>query len=202
MSDSNAQAEKLRKDAARKLALERRNAMPPGDIASLSDIIAERALASWEYQQARTVMLYASYSTEVRTDRLMRQTLADGKRLILPRVRRRTMYLDLFFVTDLGAQLAPGCWGIREPVPEACEPACGDDLDCIIAPGVAFDDCGGRLGYGGGYYDYLLASLDADRARKCLGLAFEVQIVHDLPCGLLDAKVAAVATEIRLIENR
>ena len=202
MSHSHNQSEKKRKDAARKIALERRNVLEPADIASLSDIITERALASWEYQQARTVMLYASHASEVRTDRLMRQTLTDGKRLILPRVRRKTMYLDLFFITDPEAQLAPGCWGIREPLPEACEPATGADLDCVIAPGVAFDEWGGRLGYGGGFYDYLLASLDENTARKCLGLAFEVQIVPDLPRGLFDAKVAAVATEIRLIENR
>jgi 5-formyltetrahydrofolate cyclo-ligase len=195
-------SEQQRKERCRALARTRRDALLPAQIESLSDMIHERAIASWEYQQARTVMLYASHGSEVRTDRLIAATLADGKRLILPRVRRKTMYLDLFFVTDPVGQLAPGMWGIREPVPELCEPAVQEDLECVIAPGVAFDTCGGRIGYGGGYYDYLLSSLDEYQARLCLGLAFEVQIITDIPCGLFDARVSVVATETRLIENR
>ena len=72
----------------------------------------------------------------------------------------------------------------------------------MIAPGVAFDPWGGRTGYGGGFYDRLLNRLSPAQARVCLGLAFETQIVYEVPRGLFDAHVGAVATELRLVENR
>ena len=62
---------------------------------------------------------------------------------------------------------------------------------------------GGRLGYGGGYYDRLLNSLSPAQAHVSLGLAYELQIVREVPLGFFDARVAVIATELRLVvENR
>ena len=134
--------------------------------------------------------------------RLLRATLAAGKRLALPRVNRARHELDLYLVTDPARQLAPGTWGIPEPDPAQCPLVPLPEIGCVIAPGVAFDPWGGRTGYGGGYYDRLLNALSPAQARVCLGLAFEVQIVYEVPRGLFDAHVGAVATELRLVENR
>lgn len=188
--------------AIREAILARRNALSPADRRDLSDIIFTRVVRAWEWQQARSVLLYASFGSEVQTDRLMRMALRSGKRLILPRVGRGPGELDLYYVEDILEQLIPGTWSIREPDPECCTLSPPGDIDCIITPGVAFDCWGGRLGYGGGYYDRLLSSLAPDQAARTLALAFELQIVREVPRGVFDTPVSVIATEMRLVTMR
>lgn len=194
--------EERRKREIRRRVLRARDTLSEAERADKSRIIFTRVVQSWEFQQAAVVLLYADFRSEVQTDRLLRAALAQDKRLVLPRVNRPRHELDLYFVTDPERELVPGAWGIPEPEPERCEPAPRAALDCIIAPGVAFDPWGGRMGYGGGFYDRLLDSLSPQQAQVCLGLAFELQIVYEVPRGFFDARVGAIATELRLVENR
>lgn len=194
-------AAQLKKNLRREL-LARRAEMSEEEIAAKSEMILFRVVQSWEYQQAGSVLLYASFDSEVRTPAIMQATMRHSKRLILPRVNRKERALDLYFVEEPERQLAPGTWNIPEPVPELCEPAGLADVDCIIAPGVGFDIHGGRLGYGGGYYDRLLNALTPEQARLAVGLCFEAQIVREVPRGFFDASVSIVCTEVNLIDNR
>ena len=195
-------AEDMRKRRVRRELLARRRAIPASEVESKSRIIASRVCQSWEYQQAGAVLLYASFDNEVRTTDLIAWTLRDGKGLILPRVNVQRHVLELYFVDDPAHQLAPGTWQIPEPVPDLCEPAGLADVDCIIAPGVGFDIHGGRLGYGGGYYDRLLNSLPPRQARLAVGVCLETQIVREVPRGIFDALVSVVCTEANLIDSR
>ena len=179
-----------------------RDALSAEEREDKSRLIFTRVVQAWEYQQAETVLAYAHFRSEVQTDRVLRATLAAGKRLVLPRVNRAWHELDLYLVTDPARQLVPGVWGIPEPDPAQCPAVPLGEIECVIAPGVAFDPWGGRTGYGGGFYDRLLNALSPAQARVCLGLAYEVQIVYEVPRGLFDAHVGAVATELRLVENR
>ncbi len=195
--------EDRRKTRIRKATLKRRNALPEAERRDKSDIIWSRVVQTWEFQQAESVMLYAAFGSEVYTDRLMASTLEAGKRLILPRVDRGSPMLELYYVSDVAEQLAPGYCKIPEPAPHLCARAVLSDVDCVIAPGIAFDPFGGRLGYGGGYYDRLLNSLSPAQAHVAIGLAYELQIVEEVPQGFFDARVAVLATELRLlVENR
>ena len=86
---------------------------------------------------------------------------------------------------------------------QLCQKVVLSEVDCVIAPGIAFDRGGGRLGNGGGYYDRLRNSLSAAQAHVSLGLAYELQIVDEVPVGFFDARVAVIATELQLlVENR
>jgi len=194
--------EDSRKCELRRELLARRAELSRTEVESKSEIIAARVLQSWEYQQASGVLLYASFDHEVRTDLMMAATLRHGKRLLLPRVNPQTRWLDLYFVEDPAQQLAPGTWEIPEPAPGLCARAELEDVDCVIAPGVAFDIRGGRLGYGGGYYDRLLNALSPWQARVSVGVCFELQLVRHVPRGLFDASVSVICTEINLIDNR
>ena len=190
------------KQNLRRDLLARRAALTPAQNASRSTIIATRVIQSWEYQQAGSVLLYASFDHEVRTAELIEATLRLHKGVILPRVSREARRLDLFFVDSPQDQLAAGTWGIPEPVPELCRPAALQDVNCVIAPGVGFDIYGGRLGYGGGYYDRLLNSLTPWQARVAVGVCFEAQIVREVPRGFFDAGVSIVCTEVNLTDIR
>ena len=195
--------EDRRKTKLRGEILKRRDALSEAEQRDKSDIIWSRVVQTWEYQQADSVMLYAAFGSEVYTDRLMQSTLQAGRKLILPRVNRALPVLELYYVSDPAQQLAPTYCGIPEPIPELCEQALLAEVSCVIAPGVAFDPLGGRLGYGGGYYDRLLNSLSPAQAHVSIGLAYELQIVEEIPQGFFDARVAVLATELRLlVENR
>jgi 5-formyltetrahydrofolate cyclo-ligase len=69
-------------------------------------------------------------------------------------------------------------------------------LDLVLAPGVAFDLQGHRLGRGKGFYDRLLADV---RGVKC-GVAFDEQIVDAVPVGPLDVGVDCLVTPTRWLE--
>jgi 5-formyltetrahydrofolate cyclo-ligase len=110
---------------------------------------------------------------------------------LLPRINRAQRALELRHVTDLGADLVPGVWGIREPA-EHCPIISVSKVEFMLVPGVAFTASGARLGYGGGYYDRLLTSLDRRAVR--IAAAFELQMVDFLPEGPQDQRVDHVVT--------
>jgi len=114
-------------------------------------------LASGEYKNARTVLLYCPLAKEIDVMPIFRAAIDDGKRVAFPRCESGRK-MRFFYVTSED-DLEAGAYGIREPkreLPEVAE----DDLEeslCIV-PGLVFDRDGYRVGYGGGYYDRFLAT--------------------------------------------
>jgi len=145
------------------------------------------------YRGARTVLAYVGFGSELQTGDFLRWTLDQGKTLLLPRVNRETKSLDIYEVKDLERDLESGTWGIREPNPDLCSPADIHAVDFVLVPGVAFDSRGGRLGYGAGFYDKLLANRPS-HAWLVAG-AFEIQIVEHVPMHEHDVPVDLVVTE-------
>jgi 5-formyltetrahydrofolate cyclo-ligase len=99
-------------------------------------------------------------------------------------------------VTDPSVDLAPGAWGILEPrdgLPQIPPGA----IDAVIVPGAAFDAAGRRCGYGGGFYDAYLPG--TRRGTPRIALAFDLQVVDDLPCAAHDLSVDIIVTETRLM---
>ena len=180
------------KAATRRAVLLRRDALPGGERALLSGRIVTTILDLPTYQEAGVVLAYASFGTEPQTDDLLRRVLADEKKLVLPRVEGGG--LGLYEVRDLSGDLAPGTWGIREPEPDRCPRADPGGVGFALVPGVAFDRRARRLGYGGGYYDRLLAG-GLPEGTPLVSGAFEVQIVDEVPTDPHDAPVDVVVTE-------
>lgn len=171
-----------------------REQLPPDTRAAYSAAITERLLQMPEYRQADAVLGYMSFGAEFASELWVERVLADGKRLALPKVNHHTNHLDLYWVDDPESQLAAGLWGIREPVVECCERlAAANELEFVLLPGVAFTRDGTRLGYGGGYYDKLLASMT--QRPVLVAAAFALQIVETLPQEATDVKVEWVITE-------
>ena len=180
------------KAATRRAVLLRRDALPGGERTLLSGRIVAAILDLPTYQEADAVLAYASFGTELQTDELLRRVLDDGKELVLPRVERGG--LGFYEVRDLARDLTPGTWGIREPGPDRCPPADAGGVGFALIPGVAFDRRARRLGYGGGYYDRLLAG-GLPEGTPLVSGAFEVQIVDGVPTDPHDAPVDVVVTE-------
>jgi 5-formyltetrahydrofolate cyclo-ligase len=189
------------KDALRRDIFARRDGLPPDERARKSQAIAARLLQLPSLIEAECVLAYSSFRSEVETPELIATLLAQGKDVVLPKVNRQTRTLDLYGIADLLRDTAPGPWGIKEPVPARCELISPRDLQFVIIPGVAFDLQGRRVGYGGGYYDDLLARLRPRMApEQLVAVAYEVQIVPEAPARGKDIPVPYIMTEDRLIE--
>jgi len=175
----------------------RRAALTPRELQVAGDAAARLITQLPEWKQAKTVCLYASFGGELPTDALLALALLDGKQLLLPRVTNKTT-LTLHEVTDLGA-LQTSRLGIREPRPTATAATLAD-AHLVLVPGLGFDGAGRRLGFGGGFYDRLLAK--PPRKTFLLGHAHAFQVVPRLPDEAHDIKVKAVATPQGVIRCR
>jgi len=191
----------MTKLAIRKQLLALREQLSPGTRAALSEAISTSIVRLEIYRQADTILGYMNFGAEFSSELWVRQVLADGKRLALPRVNRHTNQLDLYWVDDLENQLVPGLWRIREPAVERCERLNSlNEVEFALLPGVAFSRDGARLGYGGGFYDKLLAQMTYRPALAAA--AFALQIVEQIPQEATDVKVEWIITEQETIVCR
>ena len=192
------------KQELRKRIIALREQLPKALRDTYSRAIADRLAQMEAYRQAGTVLGYMNFGAEFASELWIQQVLADGKRLALPRVNHHTSQLDLYWVDDLENQLAPGLWGIREPIVERCERlSMLNEVEFALLPGVAFSRNGARLGYGGGFYDKLLARMDGRKeARRpaLVAAAFALQIVEQIPQEATDVKVEWIITEHETID--
>lgn len=176
--------------------------MPADEIQGRSTAIVRRVMRLGSYRQARTRLLFASYESEVRTGALMRETLRSGAGLILPRVVGWEEGLALHEVQDLEAEVAEGRFGLPEPL-ESCPERSVYEIDFVLVPGLVFDRQGGRLGYGGGFYDYILNIRgDLVETGAAVAVAFSTQIVDEVPSEAWDVPVPIIVTEDEVIDVR
>jgi 5-formyltetrahydrofolate cyclo-ligase len=147
------------------------------------------------WQQAKTLLLFAPLPHELDVWPLVLQAIAKGKTVTLPAFSPQEATYIARQVRHLDADLVIGKFGIREPSPK-CPELSLNRLDFALMPGVAFDLHGCRLGRGKGFYDQLLAGV---RGIRC-GVAFDEQIVDDVPNEPHDLHVNCILTPTRWIQ--
>ncbi len=106
----------MEKKEIRKLMISRRDALSENERYEFSDRIAERLFSITEYINAMTVLSYASFGSEVITDKINRRIIEDGKKLYLPKVYMKEHRMRFIRVEDMDTDMAPGAMGIREPI--------------------------------------------------------------------------------------
>jgi 5-formyltetrahydrofolate cyclo-ligase len=185
---------KAQKRALRRAAIERRDLLSAGERSAKSERIVERVLALPEVGAARTVMAFWSFGSEVQTAALIQRLHEAGKRVVLPRIVEGEIAAVTYAPGD---PVAATSFGAMEPV--GAELVSAEDVDVVIVPGVAFDRRGGRVGYGGGFYDRLLSRAPSAPA---VAVAFDVQLVDGVPRGRSDSRVDVIVTEDEVIRPR
>jgi 5-formyltetrahydrofolate cyclo-ligase len=184
------------KAVTRQVILQLRDALDPQERAAHSRLIKEALFKLPQFLAARTVMFYVSFRSEVETHDMIREALASGRTVVVPVTDMNNKRLALSRLEDFDRDLAPGIWGIPEPLQEKIRPIACHDIDLVIAPGAAFSANGNRIGYGGGFYDRLLR----ESGIKACALAFEMQILSDIPHNpAQDVPVDYILTENRVI---
>ena len=169
--------------------------------------IIQRVIGSKEWETATECLLFASIRSEVDTKELIQKAFACGKKVYLPRVTGGTME---FYSVQKGEELQEGSWGIQEPKGEAGRRWKGSNKEntLMIMPGLAFDQTGGRLGYGGGFYDRFLENVEVSFGKQQLckmGICFQCQLLENdcIPREPQDYSPDLVVTEekIYIIRN-
>jgi 5-formyltetrahydrofolate cyclo-ligase len=121
---------------------------------------------------------------------LLKDWLRNGIIVCLPLVKGNT--LQPLAVSNF-QQLLDSALGVRTPDPECCEAVTPGNLDLVLVPGLAFSQCGDRLGRGGGYYDRFLGLLAPSTPR--VALAFDLQLYPSVPTEAHDLPVGSILTE-------
>jgi len=130
--------------------------------------------------------------SEIDLRALMRDALARGHRLVLPRIDGGRLTFHVFDGDE--RSLVDGGFGTRVPAKDA-EVL---DPEVVLVPLAAFDEGGGRIGYGKGYYDAALADLASRRRFTSIAVAFEAQRVEHVPREPHDWSLDWLATEAGL----
>ncbi len=186
---------KEKRQALRTAALSQRNDLSEAICSRHSRSIQASALEFSHYCLSSAVALYSPVQNEVGTRDILVHALNHSKKVFYPRLGRDDA-MDLVQV-DSSAALAMGRFGILEPV--GTHYLSGDEEGLIVfVPGVVFDLAGRRLGRGHGWYDRMLKRLRS--GTIFVALAYEFQIVDEIPTEPWDQNVHYIISEKRVID--
>jgi 5-formyltetrahydrofolate cyclo-ligase len=159
-------------------------------------LIADNFLVGLPWQPARFIAGYLPIHNEADVAPLLRQLADHGKDLLLPIVMGPDLPLE-FRRWAPGDPLEPGPFNTLQPS-DAAERAVPD---LLLVPMLAYDESGGRLGYGGGYYDRSLAALRKRGKVSAVGIAYAAQKMKSLLREAHDQPLDWVVTEQSVWEN-
>ena len=174
---------------------ERKENLSISDTERYSNTIINKLISTEEYINSKTIFTYVSFNQEVITNKLIQQSLKT-KKVAVPKIVNDQM---IFYYIESIDELKTGIKGILEPVnisgPYMATP---EDGSLFIVPGLAFDNNKNRIGYGRGYYDQYFNKYMGLKLNK-VGLAFEFQVIDQVPVEDNDVKLDTILTETRII---
>ena len=185
------------KKTLRQEILHKRDSIPENIRKEKDTAIRQQIIRLPEFTDAKTILFYASFRSEVDTREMIKISLTHGKQAVLPKVDKENKKLKLYEIKDM-SELMQGYMGISEPSVSEGKLTRFDDIDLIIIPGAAFDVSGNRLGYGAGFYDRLLAGMK--NKIPVIAPAYEEQIIENIPSEPHDVRVDKIVTDMRVIE--
>ncbi|MBC7190490.1 5-formyltetrahydrofolate cyclo-ligase [Candidatus Aerophobetes bacterium] len=188
------------KKTIRKQILEKRRSLCPEEIEEKSREIEKNLFSLPFFKRARTVFFYLALPEEVQTYSMIKKCLKMGKRVGVPVVDLQKKEIVPVEIKNSACKLINGPFGVKEPDPSSCFPLPLEEIELVIVPGVAFDLQGGRIGFGGGFYDRFLRKLSPEVIF--VALSFSCQIVTHLPCEGHDVPVNYIVTEDGVITCR
>ena len=159
--------------------------------------IENRLFEFANFLESKIVLLYVSGANEVRSESVIRRAFDHNKIVVLPRANNGSKQISLYKIDEYPKAMQSGNSGKLEPNPDKCRKVPIDCIDIAIIPGVAFDEKGGRVGPGDGFYDRLIPHLPIT-TRK-VALALDHQVLVQVPTESHDKQVDIIITEKRII---
>ena len=182
----------IREEIAQKFAT-----LSAKEIAEKTKAIENRLFDFANFLESKITLLYVNNEHEVLTGDILKRAYVYNKIVVLPAYNTENFEMELKKVDSLEKDLSPGPRDILQPDESRCKVVPIDKIDIAIIPAVALDEKGGRIGSGKGYYDRLIPRL-AITTRK-VALAFEAQIIPQVPIESHDKHVDIIITENRVI---
>jgi 5-formyltetrahydrofolate cyclo-ligase len=180
------------KHKIRKHIKEKLKAYSPLEKSMKSGIIKDKLFNEEEFKKSKVVMFYVSLKDEVDTCFMIDEALKAGKRVCVPVILKEEQRLIAGEIKNRLEDLEIRHFGICQPSYDRVEEVPLVDIDLVVVPGVAFDKKNIRLGRGHGYYDRFLSGLP--NTTKTIGLAFDFQVLEDLPKDPHDIPVWKIVT--------
>lgn len=140
--------------------------------------IYNKLIKASNYEKAKVIFIYVSYKNEVETHKIIKHALENGKKVCVPKIVSLKEGMEAVEIENL-SELKVNKYGILEPEFNLEKIMAPDCIDLMIVPGVAFDRNGGRVGYGGGFYDRFINRLHKKVYK--LALAYNFQIYDKVP---------------------
>ncbi len=190
-----------RSQELRKRILSKREAVFPGERLEKSNRIKQTLLTLDLVRASRVVFCYVDFISEVETQSLITDLLQQKKTVAVPLTRVKEKQLIPVSISSVEKDLQPGYCDIPEPGTDVTAKNRIDPqtIDIIILPGSVFDEHGGRMGYGGGYYDRFVSNLAPQAIR--IGLCFDLQLQKKIPLEPHDEMMDYIVTETRIIDT-
>ena len=182
------------KKAIRKTIIQKREKLGDFKKNEKSIAIAKHLFGMDEFKKSKSVFCFLSTSSEVQTDWIIRESLSLGKQVLVPLLDSEKASLQVAYISSMDIEFVAGVYGVREPAPKFRKEAHFSSIDFVIAPGLAFDIFGNRVGYGGGFYDKFFKKISRDVTRVAIGYGF--QLLDKVPCAELDEPVHFLITEV------
>ncbi len=189
--------DRLNKSELRRRYRSMRRAMDPDVAGRLSEEVRSRLEALPEFLNSKSVLTYvSSLENEVDTLGLIRDCLDSGRIVLVPVAQpgRRLMWSRV----DSLDELAPGTFGVLEPMVAARRPVAPPPDAVAVVPGLVFTPQGYRIGFGGGYYDRFLSTFVGVK----VGVAYAFQMAPSVPVEPHDVAMDIVVTEERVYRCR
>lgn len=188
-----------KKKQLRQEILQKRNALSMIEREEKSRQISKQVIAHPRFLQANKILLFSSFRSEVSTKEIFEIAVQMGKQVYFPKVMGKEME---FYQVKQEEELTEGCWGILEPQPEEIKRFLPqfEDKVFVVMPASVVDKAGGRIGYGGGYYDKYLEQLEDKLPKENIykvAIAFACQMVEEgvIPREVHDIQPNEVITE-------
>ena len=153
--------------------------IPKNTLAEKTKQIEDRLFDFANFLEAKIALMYLDNPSEVQSKAIIKRTFDFNKIVVLPLIDTGSKKFKLFKIDDFANDLIPGVSTGLQPDSDQCRAVPIDCIDIAIIPGIAFDEKGGRIGSGDGYYDRLIPQLPIT-TRK-VALALDDQIIPMVP---------------------
>lgn len=184
----------ISKESIRKSMKAERDRLSKRDVRDRSKLVIENLYLLPDFFRADVIHTYvSSKNNEVDTHELIRLLLKQKKRVVAPiadKATKQMRHSELFSLSELGT----ASYGILEP--RIYRPVAIADVNVVVVPALAVDRKGNRLGFGAGFYDRFLHDVNL----PTVALAYNFQVLNDVPQEQTDIPVSFIVTESEIIK--
>jgi len=188
------------KIAIRKTIVQKREELGDIEKDEKSLAIAQRLFGMDGFKKSKTVFCFLSTSSEVQTGRIIRESLRLGKQVLVPLLDPGEKNLKASRILSMDIDFVIGGCGVRQPAPKFRDIVPFSNIDFVVVPGLAFDNFGNRIGYGGGFYDKFFKKITRDVNR--VAVSYDFQLFNLVPHSDLDEPVHFLITETKALRCR